>query len=385
MRIFISTGEVSGDLQGSILVTALLKQAAAKGINLEITALGGDLMEQAGAELIGNTTQIGSIGFLEAIPLILPTLKLQRFAKKYLRNNNPDAVVLIDYAAPNIAIGTFVKKNFPQVPIVYYIAPQDWAVPMLGNAPKLTGFVDKLLAVFPQEAKYYKKRELDVTWVGHPLLDRMAQASDKDQSRQILNISADQKVITLLPASRRQEIKQMLPIFIESATIIQAKIPDIHFLIPISLAIYKEEISRLVTRAKLSATIIENQTLEAISAADLAITKSGTVNLEIALLCVPQIVLYRVHPFTAWIARNILKMDIPLMSPPNLILDREVVPEFQQESATPENIAKKALELFEDPIQCLKIIADYNRMRSQLGEVGVAERAANVILEFNQQ
>jgi len=385
MRIFISTGEVSGDLQGSILVAALFKQAAAKGLDLEITALGGDRMEQAGAKLVGNTTQIGSIGFLEAIPLILPTLKLQRFAKKYLRNNIPDAVVLIDYAAPNIEIGGFVKKNFPQVPITYYIAPQDWAVPMLGNAPKLTHFVDQLLAVFPQEARYYEKKKLDVTWVGHPLLDRMAQAPDKEQARHSLNISVDQQVITLLPASRRQEIKQMLPIFIESATIIRQKIPNIHFLIPVSLAIYKEEISRLVNKAKLSATILENQTLEAISAADLAITKSGTVNLEIALLCVPQIVLYRVHPFTAWIARNILKMDIPLMSPPNLILDREVVPEFQQELATPENIAKQALELLGNPIQCLKIIAEYNRMRSLLGDIGVAERAANAILEFNQQ
>ena len=314
----------------------------------------------------------------------MPTLKLQRFAKKYLRNNIPDAVVLIDYAAPNIEIGGFVKKNFPQVPITYYIAPQDWAVPMLGNAPKLTHFVDKLLAVFPQEAKYYEKKKLDVTWVGHPLLDRMAQAPNKEQSRQLLNIPVEQQVITLLPASRRQEIKQMLPIFIESATIIQQKIPNVHFLIPVSLAIYKEEISRLVAKAKLSATLLENQTLEAISAADLAITKSGTVNLEIALLCVPQIVLYRVHPLTAWIARNILKMDIPLMSPPNLILDREIVPEFQQEHATPENIANKALELLENPIQCLKIIAEYNRMRSLLGDIGVAERAANAILKFNQ-
>ena len=257
-------------------------------------------------------------------------------------------------------------------------------MPMLGNAPKLVKFVDKLLAVFPQEAKYYKKKNLDVTWVGHPLLDRMAQAPDKERSRQLLNIDPEQKVITLLPASRRQEIKQMLPIFIESATLIQQKIPDIHFLIPLSLAIYKEEISKLIGKHNLSATILENQTIEAISAADLAITKSGTVNLEIALLCVPQIVLYRVHPLTAWIARNILKMDIPLMSPPNLILDREVVPEFQQESATPDNVENKALELLENPIQCLKIIADYNRMRSQLGDEGVTERAANVILEFNQ-
>jgi lipid-A-disaccharide synthase len=383
MQIFISTGEVSGDLQGAILIKALKKQAAIAKINLEIVALGGDRMKKEGAILLGNTTNIGSVGLLEALPFILPTLKLQNITKKYLANNIPDVLVLIDYAAPNIAIGQYVKKHLPQVPIIYYIAPQDWAVPMLGNAAKLTQFVDKLLAVFPQEANYYQQKGIETTWVGHPLLDRIADTPNRLKSRQLLNLTSKQKIITLLPASRRQEIQQMLPIIAEAANLIQQQIPDIHFLIPISLDIYCQAIADIIQKYQLSATIIKNQTLEAISAADLAITKSGTVNLEIALLNIPQVVLYRVHPLTAWLARNLLKIKVPLMSPPNLIVDREIVPELQQESATPNKIAEVALELLSNSTKCHKILTDYQEMRFLLGEVGVGERVAKEILSFN--
>jgi lipid-A-disaccharide synthase len=383
MRIFISTGEVSGDLQGAILIKALKKQAAIANIDLEIVALGGERMKQSGATLLGNTTSIGSVGLLEALPFVLPTLKLQSITKKYLTNNIPDALVLIDYPVSNIAIGRYVKKHLPQIPIIYYIAPQDWAVPMLGNAAKLTQFVNKLLAVFPQEANYYQQKGIDTTWVGHPLLDRIANTPNRLESRKLLNISSEQKIITLLPASRRQEIQQMLPIIAEAANLIQQKITDIHFLIPVSLEIYHQAIADIIQKYQLSATILRNKTLEAISAADLAITKSGTVNLEIALLNIPQVVFYRVHPITAWLARNLLKIKIPLMSPPNLIVDREIVPELQQESATPDKIAESAWELLSNSAKCQKILVEYQQMRSLLGEVGVGERAAAIILRFN--
>ncbi|MDJ0742438.1 MAG: lipid-A-disaccharide synthase [Xenococcaceae cyanobacterium MO_167.B27] len=380
MSIFISTGEVSGDLHGGILVDALRRQVSGK--ELEIVALGGDRMNQAGATLLANTTSIGSVGLLEALPFVLPTLKIQNQTKQYLHNNPPDVLVLIDYAAPNIAIGSYVKKHLPQVPIVYYIAPQDWAVPMLGNAPKLAKFVDKLLAIFPEEANYYRQQGIDATWVGHPLLDRMQNTLTREQSRQLLGINPEETVITLFPASRQQEIQQMLPIIGAAAQLIQAKIPQVKFLIPVSLAIYQEAIATSVKKYNLSATILQGQALEAIAASDLAITKSGTVNLEIALLNIPQVVLYRVHPFTAWLARKVLKINIPLMSPTNLIVNRQIVPELQQESATPDNVAQYAWELLFDSNKRQQILNDYQEMKSLLGDNGVANRAAIEIINM---
>ncbi|MEM8832727.1 MAG: lipid-A-disaccharide synthase, partial [Cyanobacteria bacterium P01_G01_bin.19] len=178
MKIFISTGEVSGDLQAGMLIESLYKIARERDIKLEIAGLGGDRMKATGAKIIANTAVIGSMGFVEGIPFVMPTIKIQSLAKQYLKQNPPDILVIIDYPTPNLALASYMKKQFPQIPVVYYIAPQDWAVPMLNNVPKITQVVDKLLAIFPQEAKYFRDKNLDVTWVGHPLLDRLEQAPD---------------------------------------------------------------------------------------------------------------------------------------------------------------------------------------------------------------
>ncbi len=380
MRIFISTGEVSGDLQGAMLVDALYRQAASHNIDLEIVALGGKRITASGATILADTTAIGSVGLLEALPFVIPTLQIQRQTKKYLRDFLPDILVLIDYAAPNLAIANYVKQHLPQIKIVYYISPQDWAVPMLGNATKVAKVVDKILAIFPEEANYFQAQKVRVDWVGHPLLDRIIDKPTKEQARSLLKIKPEQKIITLLPASRRQEIKYMLPTICQAARLLQTKIPELQFLIPVSLPIYRKAIEREIKIHNLTATIIEQQTLEAIAAADLAIAKSGTVNLELALLNIPQVVLYRVHPVTAWIARHILNINVPYMSPVNLIVNREIVPELQQEAANANNIFDRALELLLDVERQSKMLVDYAEMRSLLGKPGVCDRAAREII-----
>ncbi len=386
MRIFISTGEVSGDLQGAMLIESLYKIATTTGIELEISALGGDRMKAAGANILANTAVIGSVGLLEALPFVIPTLKIQHQTQKYLQQYPPDVLVLIDYPASNLAIASYVKKHFPDVAIIYYIAPQDWAVPKLNNAPKIIRVVDKLLAIFPAEAKYFQERNIDVTWVGHPLLDRMKNSPDRTSARSNLGIKPEQLIVTLLPASRQQELQHLLPIICQAAQKIQTQLPKIHFLIPVSLVNYRAEITTAVTKYNLSATIIdEKQTIEAIAAADLAIAKSGTVNLEVALLNIPQVVVYRVHPLTAWVARKILRFDIPLMSPPNLIVNRQIVPELKQEAVTVENITNCALKLLQDKNQRQQILTDYQQMRSLLGTIGVCDRAAGEIIKVGNQ
>ena len=380
MRIFISTGEVSGDLQGAMLVESLYKVAASQNIDLEIFGLGGDRMKTAGAKIIADTAAIGSMGFVEAIPFVLPTIKIQNLTKKYLRQNPPDILVLIDYPAANLALSGYVKQHLPQIPVVYYIAPQDWAVPMLNNTPKIAKVVDKLLAIFPAEAEYFKNQGIDVTWVGHPLLDRMQQAPDKKQARLNLQLKPEAKIVTLLPASRQQEIKYLLTVMCEAAWQISQQLP-VEFLIPVSLANYRPAIIAAIEQYNLPAKIIEGQTLDAIAAADLAITKSGTVNLEIALLDVPQLVVYRIHPLTAWIGRR-LGFSVPLMSPVNLLANRKLIPELQQEEVTAKNITNEALKLLS--LHTSEIIAGYQEMRSRLGTVGVGERVANEIINLTK-
>jgi lipid-A-disaccharide synthase len=330
-RLFISTGEVSGDLQGALLIDALKRQAEVIGVELEIVALGGSRMAKAGATLLDDTTAIGSMGLVESLPFVLPTLKIQRRAKQYLRQNLPDVVVLIDYMGPNLSIGSFMQHQLPQVPVVFYIAPQDWVWSASSLVPRdtmtIVEMTDKLLAVFPEEARYFEKKGASVSWVGHPLVDRMQSSPSREEARRALGIGMGEKAIALVPASRRQELKYLMPIVFEAAKQIQSKLLDNQqtplFWIPLSLEVYRPTIEAAIEQYGLNAKLIAGQTQEVLAAADLAIAKSGTVNLELALLNVPQVVLYRVSKFTYWIGQ-LLKFSIPFMSPPNLVVMRDL-------------------------------------------------------------
>jgi lipid-A-disaccharide synthase len=380
--IFISTGEVSGDLQGSLLIEGLKRAAIAAGIDLEIVALGGDRMEAAGATMLGNTSAIGSLGIVESLPFVLPTLQLQRRAKQYLKSNPPDLVVLIDYAGPNLSLGHYIHKQLPLVPLVYYISPQVWVWwPFARDIKRIVEMTDLLLAIFPEEERYFKAKGANVTLVGHPLVDRMKTAPSREQARVKLGIEDSQMAIALLPASRPQELKYLMPVMFEAAKAIQNKLPDVHFWIPLSLEAYRLQIEQAIKDYGLQATLVTDQTKEVLAAADLAIAKSGTVNLELALLNVPQVVIYRVSPITYWLAR-IFRFSISFMSPPNLVVMRQIVPELLQEQATPENIAQESLELLLNSEKRQQNLADYQEMQSLLGEAGVCDRAASAILDL---
>jgi lipid-A-disaccharide synthase len=379
-RLFISTGEVSGDLQGALLIEALQRQAQQQDIQLEIVGLGGDRMAAAGAQLLSNTSSIGSVGLIEALRYIWPTLWLQRRTHDYLRQHPPDLVVLIDYLSGNVTLGSFIRRHF-EVPITYYIAPQEWVWSIGPKATqKIIELSDRLLAIFPEEARYYAAYGGNVTWVGHPLLDRMVTAPDRQTARQQMGLMPDQLAIALFPASRQQEIKSLLPIIFAAARQIQDRLPQTHFYIPLALEKYRQPILAAIQTYGLQATLVDDP-LIALAAADLAIAKSGTVNLETALLNVPQIVVYRVNPLSLWLYQTFLKFKLQYASPVNLVQMQPVVPELLQDQATPDNIATVALELLLNPEARQQMQQDYQQMRQALGEVGAVERAAQAILE----
>jgi len=381
-RIFISTGEVSGDWHGAILIEALHERAALKGIEIEIVGLGGDRMAAAGAKLLGNTVGIGSIGAVEALPYILPTIMVQENAKKWLKNSPPDVAVLIDYMMPNQGMGYFAKRTL-KIPVIYYIAPQEWVWSFDDkNTKAIAAFTDKLLAIFPQEAVYYEKQGTNVQWVGHPFVDLMAKVPERAESRKQLGIADDELVVTLLPASRTQELKSVMPIILKAAKIIQTKLPHVKFWLPLSLERYRPTVEKLLAEYEINATIISAQSQIAISAADLVISKSGTVNLETALLDVPQVILYRVNVITAWIAKYIVRLKLPFISPVNLVNMESVIPEFVQDDAIPEAIAETALDLLINPQARQNMLDGYASVRKSLGEKGAINRVADSIIEF---
>ncbi len=368
MKIFISTGEVSGDWQGALLIKALFNHANSVGIDLEIVALGGDRMAEAGATMLGNTVGIGSIGLLEALPFIIPTIWIQWQAKQKLRRSPPDLVILIDYVTPNLAMARFTKEVL-KVPVIYYIAPQapGWVWAMGDREVKeIVNFTDKILAIFPQEAKYYEDYGGNVVWVGHPMVEVISKFPDKLTARSQLGIPESDLVVGLLPASRSQELKYLLPVMLEAAQKIQAQLPHVKFWLPLSMERYRAKIEQLFQEYKVPVQIISGQSQLLMRAADLILTKSGTVNLEATLLDVPQVVVYKVSKITEWIAVKLLKFSIPFMAPTNLMVMKEIVPEFLQMNATGDRIAAACLDLLLDPAKRQQTLKDYAEVRDRL-------------------
>ncbi|WP_411870667.1 lipid-A-disaccharide synthase [Vulcanococcus limneticus] len=386
-RLLISTGEVSGDLQGGLLVTALRQEAGRRGLDLEIVALGGPRMQRAGARLLADTAPMGAIGLWEAIPLILPTLRLQRRVNRWLKRTPPDGVVLIDYMGANVSLGRRLKHKLPTVPITYYIAPQEWAFSFgEGGTTRLISFTDRILAIFPEEARFYGARGAQVTWVGHPLLDTLQQLPSRQAARVELGLAPDEQLLLLLPASRSQELRYLVPPLAAAAAELQRRRPGLRVLVPAGQASFEAPLARALAAAGLRAEVVpaaEADRLRPVlcAAADLALTKSGTVNLELALRGVPQVVGYRVSRPTAWVARHLLRFQVDHISPVNLVLGERLVPELLQDDLTAAAIVAEALPLLEAGAGRERMLEGYGRLRRALGEQGVTQRAAAAILD----
>ena len=388
MKLLISTGEVSGDLQGSLLINALKTNAEKRKIELEIIALGGERMQEAGAKLISNTSSIGAIGFLEALPYVLPTLNAQSKIDNYLSSSPPDAVVLIDYMGPNIRLGLKVKKKFPNIPIIYYIAPQEWAW-RLGDSgtTDLISFTDKILAIFEEEAKFYSNKGGNVKFVGHPMLDFYRNIPTREESLRRIGLTSDQKLLLIIPASRKQELKYILPTLLKAAKLLQEKDPSITVLIPSGLDEFNELLHNSLKEYALSGRIILSNEVDDLkpflfSAAHLALAKSGTINMELALNSVPQIVGYKVSRVTAFFARYLLRFNVKYVSPVNLLLNKMLIPEFIQEDFKADKIFNAALKILEDNSTKEDIKLGYERLKDKLGKPGVTDRASKDILDL---
>ena len=388
MKLLISTGEVSGDLQGSLLIKALKTNAEKRKIELDIIALGGERMREAGAQLISNTSSIGAIGFLEALPYVLPTLNAQSKIDNYLSSSAPDAVVLIDYMGPNIRLGLKVKKKFPNIPIIYYIAPQEWAW-RLGDSgtTDLISFTDKILAIFEEEAKFYSNKGGNVKFVGHPMLDFYRDIPPREDSMRKLGLTPDKKLLLIIPASRKQELKYILPTLLKAAKLLQEKDPSITVLIPSGLKEFDKLLNNSLKEYGVSGRIILSNEVDnfkpfLFSAAHLALAKSGTINMELALNSVPQIVGYKVSRVTAFFARYLLRFNVKYISPVNLLLNKMLIPEFVQEDFKSEKIFNAALRILEDNSSKEDIMLGYKRLKDKLGKPGVTDRASKDILDM---
>jgi len=385
-KIFISTGEVSGDLHGSLLSKALFDEAGKKSLDLEICGLGGDRMKKEGVKILQDTTSISAIGIWEALPLIIPTIIIQRRFYKLLKKYPPDCLILIDYMGPNINIGTKLKRSRNNIPIYYYIAPQEWAWRVGNNSTtNLINFSDKIFAIFKQEANFYKRRGGNVFWVGHPMIDLTKKLPSKKVSRTILKLRQNQNILLLMPASRPQELKYILPTFLKTAKKLQLRYPSLVVYIPSCRRVFDDKFREGLEKYQINGKVISQQDDSELmpyiySLTKLALCKSGTVNMELALYGIPQIIGYRVSRVTAFIAKRILNFKVRFISPVNLLMKKLIIPEFVQKNFNEKKIFYKACRLLDLTSEKAKIKKGYNLLKKELGEAGVVDRAAKEII-----
>ncbi len=385
-KIFISTGEVSGDLHGSLLAKELFEESRKQSIDLEIYGLGGEKMKRSGVKIIKDTTPISAIGIWEAVPLILPMIKIQKKFLNALIRKSPNCLILIDYMGPNISIGRELKKKKINLPIYYYIAPQEWAWRVGNNSTTdLISFSDKIFAIFQQEANFYKKRGGRVTWIGHPMVDLTKKLPTKKESRKYLDLANNQNILLIMPASRPQELKYILPTFIKVAQKLQRKYPDLVVFIPSCRKVFDQIFQKALDKNNIYGRVISTSEIEETksyiySLSKLALCKSGTVNMELALYGIPQVVGYKVSRVTAFIAKKILNFKLRFISPINLLMKRLIVPEFVQKEFNVNSVFRKSCKLLEKNNEKVKIKQGYKLLKKNLGDEGVAKRAAKEIL-----
>ena len=385
-KIFISTGEVSGDLHGSLLAKELFEESSKQSIDLEIYGLGGEKMREAGVEIIKDTTPISAIGIWEAVPLILPMMRIQKQFLNLLITESPNCLVLIDYMGPNISIGRKLKKKKINMPIYYYIAPQEWAWRVGNNSTTdLIGFSDKIFAIFQQEANFYRKRGGKVSWIGHPMVDLTKKLPTKKESRKYLDLASNQNILLIMPASRPQELKYILPTFIRVAQKLQRKYPDLVVFIPSCRDVFDQSFQKALDKNNINGRVISKSEIEKnkvyiYSLSKLALCKSGTVNMELALYGVPQVVGYKVSRVTAFIAKKILNFKLRFISPINLLMKRQIVPEFVQKEFNVNSVFRKSCKLLEKNDEKLKMKQGYKLLKNNLGDEGVTKRAAKEII-----
>jgi len=369
-RVFISAGEASGDLHGSFLVRALRELEP----NARVSALGGPLLARAGADILVDNRELALIGILEVFRKLRRIYAGLRGIREHWRTSRPDLVILIDFPDFNFLLGRLARRL--GIPVLYYIAPQVWAW-RRGRTRSLKRFATRLAVILPFEPAFFARYGVPVEHVGHPLVDVLATAPSRDQARRRYVPDGDAGfLIGLLPGSRGNEIKRLLPLLLGAAQRLAAEHPRLRFLLPLANQVNRGPVDQAVAAGRAPVQVVSGDTYGAIRACDLVLSASGTVTLETAILGTPLIIIYRVSALEAAIARRLIKVHH--IGLPNLIAGRAICPEILQQQASAAGIAGAAELLLNNPERLGRQRRDLARLIERLGPPGVAHRVAQL-------
>ncbi len=363
-------GEASGDLHGATLARALRAQAPAT----RLYGMGGRAMAAAGVELLVDATGEATVGGTEAVRGVPALYRAYRRLRATLDGpGRPDALVIIDFPEFNLRLARAARRA--GVSVIYFIPPQVWAW-RPWRLRLMRRVVSLVLAVFPFEPPLYRHAGVPVEFVGHPVVDALAEAPSRDDARKRLELDGAAPVIGLLPGSRRLEVARVMPLMRRAAELIAARHPEARFVVA-----QAPTVARVTLEESGAAgfTIVPSSAQAVMRAADLLLVTSGTATLEAALLGTPMVVCYRLSRLTALLFGPLVR--VPWISLANITLGRGVVPELYQRRLSAESLAREALALLESPAALAAQRDAFGELAGQLGTPGVGVRAARQVLQ----
>lgn len=369
MKYYLIAGERSGDLHGSNLIKAIRRHDS----EAECRAWGGEMMQEAGAELVTHYADMAFMGFWEVAKNLGTISGFMKKCKADILAYRPDAVILIDYAGFNMRIAQFAKKH--GIRTFYYISPKVWAWNQK-RALKLKRDVDRLFVIFPFEKDFFRQYDCDVDYVGNPLFDAIADFTPNPNFRTAHQLHSTQPIIALLPGSRKQEVEQMLTLMTQT----KSQFPNYQFVIAavsnLPLELYRPFLSQGVS-------LVTDAAYDLLSVATAALVTSGTATLETALFEVPQVVCYKTGTISYAIAKQLIR--VPYISLVNLVAQKEVVKELIQGDLTPTNVATELQAILPEGTKRTQQLEGYRQVKAILGEKGASERAGRLMVAYLQQ
>ena len=371
----IIAGEASGDLHGANLARELKSLDS----SWQLSGIGGAEMAGAGVNLIYDISSLAVMGIIEVFNRLKDIRSAMHILEERFKNARPDLLILIDYPGFNLEMARRAKKY--NIPVLYYISPKIWAW-REGRIERIKKYVDRMAVILPFEKKYYQEHGVVVDFVGNPLLDHVHTTLTPAQFKKRYNIDHDAAVIGIMPGSRRQEIKKLLPLFLQTAVMLNSKMKKCVFLLPLASTLSEGEIKMHCGRVDslLDIRIIKDERYGAMAACDAAMAASGTLTMELAILKVPMVVCYRVSLVSYLLAKPFIKVKYASLV--NLVAEKEVVPELLQYKATPENIYKEILPLLLNHDAAEAMQDKLAKICKQLGEPGASKRVARLVREL---
>ncbi|MBU1194739.1 MAG: lipid-A-disaccharide synthase [Proteobacteria bacterium] len=375
-HVMVLTGEPSGDFHGA----RLIHQIRSIDPNIYFSGIGGPDLKSENVDLFYNIDQLSAMGLVEVLMQFSKIKEAFGVFRQKLKTHTPDLLILIDYPGFNLKAAKFAKEHY-NLKILYYITPKVWAWKK-SRIWQIKKYADHCALILPFEEKIFKKARIPSTYVGNPLVDEYPEHMSKLFGRS-QNISTSKKtvVIGLLPGSRKAEINNILPVMLETAQILHQKVFDIKFIISQSASIDQSHMDPFLEKLpephifKIQKGPVKN----IFNQADLVIAASGTVTLEAALCCVPTILVYKVSPATYKIARFFVRLKYVGLA--NLIVNKEIMPEFLQNDATPQNISAKAVQMLDNLNHFQTLL---HSVRIFLGEKGASMKTAKIAVNLLQ-